>query len=241
MLDTREKYILGVIRQSTIIMPYPEKKRQRLQGHHRCTYDEMAVVSDFLASIESLSGDLLANIFGFLLPQEIMCVRLNRKMREAAKITIVPPAEFVVDSLRKYNSMSVMATALPNLQKITLGALGENKKYVDGEDPDVEWTIRTASRTACNIGIISNLTKLRELEIKNHVQLNGRYPCFFNFPHLQKLTISALYVSDNESRLKFDLEMLAGLPSLKELNCEYQEHLTGNLNSLRVLKALLKS
>lgn len=193
----------------------------------------MAVVSDFLARIESLSVDELANIFGFLLPQEIMHARVNRKMREAAKITIVPLTEFVVNSAGKCNAMNVMATALPNLQKIKLSDLRDEHKYVDGEDPDEEWAARTVGYTVHDIGIIANFTKLRELEI--FAELNGRYPCFFNFPHLQKLNIGGFDI-----RVKFDLEMLAGLPVLKELKLDYNKYLTGNLNSLRMLKNTLE-
>ena len=89
-----------------------DSKRRRLEDNH-----------DFLASIESLSGDVLANIFGFLRPVDTMRVRLNRKMREATKITIVPPTDFRVDSVDKYNAMNAMTRALPNLQQITLCCL----------------------------------------------------------------------------------------------------------------------
>ena len=219
-------------------MPYPEKKKQRLQGHHRCTYDEAAADnnSDFQASIESLSGDVLANVYGFLLPVDIMNARLNRKMREAAREAIIPPTyELVLDSARKCNAMNVLATSLPNLQKITLGDLGGENKYVDGDDPDEECELaaRTVGYTTHDIGIISNFTKLRELEM--FAELNGRYPCFFNFPHLQKLNIEGFDIC-----VKFDLEMLAGLPVLKELRCVRNKYLTGNLNSLRVLKNTLE-
>jgi hypothetical protein len=228
MLDNRENSVSDCQQ-----MPHPEKKRQRLQGH-RCNNDEAAVGNDFLASIESLSGDdVLANILGFLLPQEIMRARLNKKMREAAKNTIVPLTAFFVNSLRKYNAMRVMARALPNLQKITLGYLDHEIKYVDGEDLDEEWAVETASRTTNEIEFISNFTKLRELAMGSQ-PLNGRYPCFFNFPHLQKLSIRHC------DYLKFDLEMLAGLPVLKELECHYNPCLTGNVNSLRVLKDTLE-
>ncbi len=231
------------------IMLHPEKKRQRLQGHG-CNDDDGEAATDnndlgydnndFQASIESLSGDILANILGFLLPRDIMNARVNRKMREVAKITIVPPTyELVVDSVERYNAMSVMATALPNLPKIILGDLESAIKYVDGEDPDEELASRTASRTAHDIGIISNFTKLRELQIMSSFfrQLNGRYPCLFNFPLLQMLSIDGRFSSN---RLKFDLEMLSGLPSLKVFDCGLQKHLTGNLNSLRVLKDTLE-
>jgi len=40
--------------------------------------------------------------------------------------------------------------------------------------------------------------------------------------------------------LKWDLEMLAALPSLRELDCEYNNCLTGNIGSLRVIKDTLE-
>jgi hypothetical protein len=175
------------------IMPHPEMKRQRLEEGHLCNDDDEAVAdnndlchenNDFLVSIESLIVDVLANIFGFLLPVDIMNARVNRKMREAAKITIVPPTyELVVSQKfgKSFNAMRVMATALPNLQKIELGDLGDGNKYVDGEDPDEDLAARTAGDTAHDIEIISNFTKLRELKIHWSVPLNGRYPCFFDF------------------------------------------------------------
>ena len=160
-------------------------------------------------------------------------------MREAAKITIVPLTDFVVDSATKCNAMRVMATALPNLQKIELGYLGGGHKWTDGEDPDEEWALVHAAddrRYSHDIEFISNFTKLRELTINNGNLFNGRYPCLFNFSHLKILKIG---ISNNH--LKFDLEMLAGLPSLKELTCGCNHYLTGNLNSLRVLKDTLEN
>jgi hypothetical protein len=222
-------------------MLHPEKKRQRLGGR-QCNNDEVVADDiDFQASIESLSGDVLANIFGFLLPRDIMNARVNNKMRDAAKITIVPPTyELVVDSVKRYNAMNVMATALPNLPKIILGDLESAIKYVDGEDPDEELAARTANATAHDIGIISNFTNLRELQIASSLfggQLNGRYPCFFNFPLVQMFSVDGRFGSNH---LKFDLEMLAGLPSLKVFDCGLQKYLTGNLSSLRVLKNTLE-
>jgi hypothetical protein len=68
-----------------------------------------------------------------------------------------------------------------------------------------------------------------------NVPLNGRYPFIFNsFPLLQKLSLKKC------NDLKWDLEVLAGLPILKELDCGEKRHLTGNINSLRVLKDTLE-
>jgi hypothetical protein len=68
--------------------------------------------------------------------------------------------------------------------------------------------------------------------------LNGRYPFLFNsFPLLQKLSITSI-------SLKWDLEMLAGLPLLKELDCDgnviTDGSSVGNIRSLRVLKDTLE-
>ena len=56
------------------------KKRQRL-------IDEAPIRN---ATFDALSVDELALIFEYLSPQNIMCARLNRKMRVAATKTFVP-------------------------------------------------------------------------------------------------------------------------------------------------------
>jgi hypothetical protein len=126
-----------------------------------------------------------------------------------------------------------MTTALPNLQQIKLRYNRGEYKYVDGEDPDEGRAADTANLTAHDIDIISNFRKLRILELHSP-PLNGRYPVLFNFPLLQKLTIKYCRY------LKWDLEMLAGMPVLKELKCNYNQCLTGNISSLRVLKDTLE-
>jgi len=63
--------------------------------------------------------------------------------------------------------------------------------------------------------------------------MNGTYPFLFNFPLLQTLNITSCRY------LKWDLNMLAGLPSLTKLICSNNRSLTGNINSLRVLKHTL--
>ena len=85
-------------------------------------------------SLERLGTDELANIFGFLPPKDIMWARLNKRMVEAAKKTIVPITDFRVDSVRKYNALVAMSTALPNLQQISLGHHRNlyGHKYSDG-------------------------------------------------------------------------------------------------------------
>jgi hypothetical protein len=189
-----------------------------------------------MASAGDLSVELLADIFGFLAgATEMMQRRLVcKKWKEAVKITIVPLTDFVINNVEKYNAMNVMTEALPNLQQITLGRLGWPHKWSDGEDPDEERAARIANRTTHDIEIISYFSKLRELYI-DEALLNGRYPFLFNsFPLLQKLSICSI------DYLKFDLQMLAGFPSLKELDCEWNPLTTGNIKSLRVLKDTLE-
>jgi hypothetical protein len=185
-----------------------------------------------------LSADDIPRILSFLDLKEIMLKRrVSKKWNEAATKTIVAPTDFRVDSVERYNAMTVMTRALPNLQEITLCNLGGGHKYSDGEDPDEDAAARTANRTAHEIGIISNFSKLRILEINFGfcAGLNGRYPALFNsFPLLQKLTIH------NCKYLKWDLEMLAALPVLKELECVNNYWMNGNIKSLRVLKDTLE-
>ena len=215
-----------------------------MDHHHSPKKAKIAADDVVFVTIDQLD-DVLADVFGWLRVEEIMGKRcVCKKWKEAAKKTIVPPTtnNFRVECVENYNAMGVMTTELPNLQQITLyGHLGEGErgelwahKYSEGEDPNEEYAAETADRTSHDIGIISNFSKLRELTIFD-AGLNGRYPFLFNsFPLLQKLTI--MYCP----YLKWDLDMLAGLPLLKELECHYNTRLTGNINSLRVLKGTLE-
>ena len=211
-------------------MPHSMKK-QRIEGN--LTIVE-AAGSDFLTSFDDLSVDVLAKILGFLHLKEIMRKRrINKKLMEVVKKTIAPLSDFRVDSIENYSAINVMTEALPNLQQITIGYPGERHKYNDGEDPDEFVAASTADRTSLDITIMSNLSKLRVLEIEC-IPLNGRYPFLFNsFPLLEKLSIQHC------NCLKWDLEMLAGFPLLKELDC-IGKFMTGNINSLRVLKDTLE-
>jgi hypothetical protein len=214
-------------------MHYPNKK-QRLTGDANLA--EATADGDHVGDhVGDLSStDVLANIFGFLGAEDIMQKRrVNKRWGEGVKKT-VPSFDFWVHSLTAYNVVGVMTRALPNLQQITIRYLEYGRhKYSDGEDPNEEQAARTADYTTRDIGIISNFSKLRELYI-DEAPLNGRYPSLFNFPLLQKLGIIYCHY------LKFDLDMLAGLPMLKELRCEFNSRLTGNMSSLRVLKDTLE-
>ena len=192
-----------------------------------------------IETIAELGTDEVAWILSFLPLEKIMCLRrVNITWKEAAKKTTVPPTDFAVDDVKKYNATEIMTRALPNLQQIHIGNLGSGNKYNDGEDPDEEYAdaARSAAAdwTVHDIEIISHFSKLRIFCITG-ADLNGRYPFLFNsFPLLQKLSLDYCII------LKWDLDMLAGFPLLKELYCYSNCDLTGNISSLRVLKDTLE-
>ena len=135
--------------------------------------------------------------------------------------------------------MRVMTTALPNLQQITIGPLGRGNRWSEGEDPNEgsrRYLTFCADWITHDFEMISNFGKLLTLHVENATGLNGSYPFLFSsFPLLQKLTIRGC------DFLTWDLEMLVGFPLLRELKCNgHNEHLTGNINKLRVLKDTLE-
>src|SRR5210317_690109 len=138
-------------------MSHPTKK-QRLEDGHAAAAS--ADSSDHMVTLNDLSVDVLADIFGFLDgPKDIMCKRrVCRKWREAVKKTIVPPTDFRVESMEGYNTMRVVTRAMPNLQQLALTTLGYGHKYSEGEDPSKGYISRTifANYTSHNIEIISN-------------------------------------------------------------------------------------
>ena len=109
-------------------MPHHPTKKQRLEGRHQSA----AADCDFYAVFGDLGVDELADIFSFLSLKDIMRKRrINKKTREAVKMTIVPPTDLIcVDSMENYNAMSVMTTELPNLQQITLCAFKDERDEI---------------------------------------------------------------------------------------------------------------
>lgn len=83
------------------------------------------------------------------------------------------------------------------------------------------------------MSIIAGFQNLHNLFI-NDAPLNGRYPVLFGFPNLRQLSISKW------DKLKWDLDMLSGLPKLEILKCEYKGGVGGNIESLSVLRATLR-
>ena len=93
---------------------------------------------DDLTTVDKVSTDGIAIIFGFLTPEDIMRLRqVCSRWKDAAKKTIVPPSiTIVVNSVDKYRAMAAMTEWLPNLQQLSICTLGWGHKYRDGEDPD---------------------------------------------------------------------------------------------------------
>ena len=203
-------------------MPRSKKKRRRNNGANENATN----------TFDMLGIDELVHIFEFLQPENIMLARLTKKMKDAAMMTKVPLTTnrcdiFTVDCPQKFNAMSAMSTALPNLQQIHVCKKKRRfRRYSDGNDPD------PVLQVAADIEILSSFRNLRELKIDGLWILNGRYPALFQFPLLQKLTIT------NCDSFEWDLGMLSGLRSLKELECK-DGFITGNVSSLRSLKETL--
>jgi len=222
----------------------PHSKRPRLLPDSANDDENPAVAhtdhdDDDVTTADKLSGDEVAIIFSFLPMRNIMCLRrVCTTWRDATKKTIVPRARypmFRINCVEKYNAVRVMTTALPNLLEIRFwGDFKEGgHKYIDGQDPNEEKAAETANHTAYDIEIISNFRKLRFLHIFR-APLNGRYPSLFNFPLLEHLFV---YECNN---LKWDLDILQGLPILKQFSCSSNRSVSGSLNSLRVLKDTLE-
>ena len=162
------------------IMSSPEKKKQRGED-----YDTDG------PTFSSLSIDVLSNIFGHLLLEEIVRLRrVSKKTVEAAKETTVPFSNtyidyFSIDSIAKYNALNVMAEVLPGLSQICIDSQGykyRNKegrfKYIDGEDPEEVDAGKTEYITLDIVDALSKFPKLHALDISNRTPLNGRWAFF---------------------------------------------------------------
>ncbi len=147
----------------------------------RLGIDELSKVAtdhddDSTSSFDVLSTDELANVFGFLSPEDLIRARLNKKMNEAAKITIVPMAEFVVDSVSK---LRAIATALPLLQQISIRYLREERhEHRDDDEPREGRNARSAGLTS-HIDTLSSFKLLKSLDCCR--PLSGKCPSYSTF------------------------------------------------------------
>eukprot|EP00984_Skeletonema_dohrnii_P011270 scaffold4477_cov91-Skeletonema_dohrnii-CCMP3373.AAC.1 len=189
----------------------------------------MASSNNASLNVLSLSAEELAMIFGCLGPVNIM-----PRWGDAAKkiIVIVSLTSFMVDDEKSYNAMRAMATTLPNLQHLELGYMsgydfstGIGHRYANGEDPDEYEAHSTSNHITHNIvDMVSNFTKLRVLKLEraSSLNVNGKYPCLFNFPLLQHLTVSTC------PYLKWDLGLRVLKDTLERLTLQSCPKVEGN-------------
>ena len=156
--------------------------------------------------ISKVGENEVAIILSYLPRPEIMRARVCKVWRDAAKKTIVPIDEdfeentfdpeygfifdtnnkfgFKVNRLMTYYAMTVMTTALPCLQQLTIRYLGNRRTFSVGEDPDEERAAQTANNVICDINLISIFSKLRALSIDSP-HLNERYLVHKQLPVFQ--------------------------------------------------------
>jgi len=223
-------------------MPNP-KKKPRLVGPAAGSSTVATRRSRRLAGRPSgtiaLANAVVEHIFGYLPPEDIMrSRRVCKRWKDAAKKTIVPMPHnrFIVNSSMQYSAMMAISTAMPNLAQICLCNLGYDIIYSHGEEPDETQAANAASlfTVAAFPETMSRFRMLRALDF-SRVPLNGRYPFLFDFPLLESLLIHDC------KYFKWDLEMLRGLPILKNLYVMSNgEFITGNIKSFRALKNTLE-
>ena len=98
--------------------------------------DMAEMIFRFISGEEVMRTKDIANILSYLCWKDIMHARVSKKWREAAKQSIVPPTIFHIDSVRSYNAIRVMCTALPNMEQLSISNLGHENMYSIGKDPD---------------------------------------------------------------------------------------------------------
>jgi len=181
------------------------------------------------SAIELLGTDLLSTIFSFLGWAEVLNTRVcNSCWREAAIVT--PVAEIWIRKKEIARDLSWISRALPNTQAFKIAS--DEIKFQHGEDS--AWSEMIAGdfqESRVDLSHIQNFRCLRHLVLQ--IDLNGKYPFIFQFEHLQRLDLRG------NCRLKWDLEMLSGLPNLQTLYCAQNHSLTGDIASVRILSSTL--
>lgn len=183
--------------------------------------------------IDILGTDELSIILSFLNWKDILKARVNRKWKEAARITPVPESttgtrmsipELFVENREFALVLEWLVVAIPKIPTVN----------IDFSAP--VWNYAGLPAGPSPVNLETSLPKLHALQtlILRKADLNGSYPFLFNFPNLK--TLDLLW----NTRLKWDLSMLSGLPRLERLECAQNHSVTGNLQSIRLLKFSLK-
>jgi len=190
------------------------------------------------SAIAVLDTDLLSIILAFLDWPEVLPARVCRQWSEAAKLANV--TELNVRNRDIGLQLPWMSQSLANLEsfKIDFGtSLSKDFDIQDGEEAEPTLRLPTVEEgyeppAAVDLSPIQNFTGLQRLSLRQ-TRLNGKYPFLFQFKSLVSLDL--LW----NTRLKWDLDMLAGLPNLQRLYCPQNHSLTGNIASVRALSATL--
>ncbi len=194
------------------------------------THDKLSMiirVNDYADRFRRLSNNELANIFSFLHRDEVMLFRQVCKKWNEAVCTLLT-GYFLVDGPEKYMAMIATLRVLPNLERASLEYLGRG--VCTPLHDEEEWLMMTSSQD--HDFLRGRLYSLTISDMFHSV--SSDYSVSFDYPHLEKLVIS------NCPYLEWNLMMLVGLPSLKELICIDNSSLSGNISSLRVLKGTLE-
>lgn len=173
----------------------------------------------------------------FLSWQEALNARAcGRRWKRAA--ALAPVAELDVRHRDVGLDLPRIAGALPSVRsfRIDFGTSRTREFEIqDGDEAEPTLQFAMADYTPppeVDLEPIRRFAGLRHLALRQ-TRLNGKYPYIFQFKNLVSLDL--LW----NTRLKWDLELLAGLPNLQRLCCPQNHSLTGDLSSVRVLRGTL--
>jgi hypothetical protein len=173
-----------------------------------------------------LGVDEISLILAFLSWNEILNARVSKKWQEAAKLTTVPDTKERFHEGDEYHGVYIRNQDAVN----ALGWLSDALPRLDGLI--FRGSRFTSTRTVDYIQ--QRFPELRHLTLSG-TDLSGFQPSIFLFRYLISLDLT-----ENEE-LEWDLESLSGLPNLQSLETYENRSMTGNLQSLRVLKDSLVS
>ena len=164
------------------------------------------------ASITSLGGELLVRAFNYLGWEDVLIGRaVCISWRDEARLSS-PNVRTMIRHTGSGMLFSLMSLRqlLPRIENMRLYCYDEIG------------TIRP----------VTDFAHLRSLCLDD-VRLEGSHPYLFQMPNLEVLDIGS------KEDLEWDLDMVSGLPRLKELRCHRNYRLTGSLRSLCRLSGTL--
>lgn len=172
-----------------------------------------------------LGADEISLILAFLSWKEILKARVSKKWQEAAKLTTVPDTKHCFFGGQLYHGVYISGNQGAN----ALGWLSVALPRLDG------LAFRGTVSLPPDVSMVQQLfPELRHLTLSG-TTLSGSHPSIFQFRNLISLDVR------RNNEMEWDLESLSGLPNLQKLQANSNLSMTGNLQSLRVLKNTLVS